>query len=99
MSAPTLNRLAVLLAAREADTVLRLEDLDDALADELARRSAQAREAGWDNDTLAAMTEKALRSDRHPTAIARRAAFLHHLDRLTDGARKRTHPASSPQAA
>ena len=81
-TAKTLNRLAVLLAARKPDTVLKLEDLDDKLAAELARRVVQAHNVGWDNDTLADMVEKALRSERHRTAAQRRKAFRDHLDRL-----------------
>ena len=82
VTARTLNRLAVLLAARTPDTVLKLEDLDDKLAAELARRVVQAHTVGWDDDTLADMVEKALRSERHRTAAQRRKAFRDHLDRL-----------------
>ena len=53
VTARTLNRLAVLLAARTPETVLKLEDLDDKLAAELARRVVQARIVGWDDDALA----------------------------------------------
>src|SRR4051794_21120345 len=82
VTARTLNRLAVLLAARAPETVLKLEDLDDKLAAELARRVVQARSVGWDDDTLASMVEKALRSERHRTPAQRRKAFRDHLDRL-----------------
>ena len=93
-TAKTLNRLAVLLAARKPDTVLKLEDLDDKLAAELARRVVQAHNVGWDNDTLADMVEKALRSERHRTAAQRRKAFRDHLDRLATEAQHAT-----PEAA
>ena len=98
VTARTLNRLAVLLAARTPDTVLRLEDVDDKLAIELTRRLAQAHNLGWDDDTLAEMTEKALRSERHRTAAQRRKAFREHLDRLTAEPHDRAQQAT-PEAA
>ena len=82
VSARTLSRLAVLLAARPADGAIALGDVDDALAGELARRVRQARAAGWEDTTLADMTEQALGSERHATPAQRRAAFCAHLDRL-----------------
>jgi hypothetical protein len=82
VSARTLNRLAILLAARSPDTVIKLEDLDDALAAELARRIRQARAARWSEETLAATVEQALGSERHRTPADRRMAFREHLDRL-----------------
>jgi hypothetical protein len=82
VTARTLNPLAVLLAARNPDTVLGLEDVDDKLAAELARRVVQAHDVGWGDDTLAEMAEKALRSERHRTAAQRRKAFRDHLDGL-----------------
>src|SRR3954469_4354706 len=82
VSPKTLNRLAILLAARRPDATVRLEDLDDALAAELARRIRQARAAGWSDETLADMVEQALGSERHRTAAQRRKAFREHLDRL-----------------
>ena len=82
VSARTLRRLAVLLAARPADSAIALGDVDDALAGELARRVRQARAAGWEDATLADMTEQALGSERHVTPAQRRAAFCAHLDRL-----------------
>jgi hypothetical protein len=82
VSARTLRRLAVLLAARPADSAIALGDVDDALAGELARRVRQARAAGWEDATLAAMTEQALGSERHATPAQRRDAFCGHLDRL-----------------
>ena len=82
VSAGTLNRLAVLLAARRPDTVVKLADVDDALAGELARRIRQARAVGWSDETLADMIEQALGSERHRTAAQRRKAFREHLDRL-----------------
>ena len=97
-TAKTLNRLAVLLAARKPDTVLKLEDLDDKLAAELARRVVQAHNVGWHNDTLADMVEKALRSERHRTAAQRRKAFRDHLDRLATEAQARAEQAA-PEAA
>jgi Rad52/22 family double-strand break repair protein len=96
ISAKTLNRLAVLLAARGPDTVIKLEDLDDTLAAELVRRIRQARAAGWTNDTLADMVEQALRSEHHAGAAARRDAFGAHLDRLAADA---LIEPSGPQAA
>jgi hypothetical protein len=83
VSAKTLNRLAALLAARNPDTIFKLEDLNDELAAELIRRVAQARSVGWDDDTFADMVDKALRSQRHSTANQRREAFRAHLDRLS----------------
>jgi len=88
-TAETLNRLAVLLAARTPDTVLKLEDLDDKLAAELARRVVQAHNVGWRDDTLAEMVEKALRSECHRTPAQRRKAFRDHLDRLATEAQER----------
>jgi hypothetical protein len=82
VSPGTLNRLAILLAARHPDTTVRLEDLDDALAAELARRIRQARAAGWSDETLAATVEQALGSERHGSPAERRTAFREHLDRL-----------------
>jgi len=82
VSARTLRRLAVLLAARPADSAIALGDVDDALAGELARRVRQARAAGWEDATLADMTEQALGSERHATPAQRRDAFCAHLDRL-----------------
>ena len=72
VTARTLNRLAVLLAARAPDTVLKLEDLDDKLAAELARRVVQARTVGWDDDTLAEHGREgaALRAPPHARAAA-----------------------------
>ena len=81
VSAGTLRRLAVLLAARP-DIAIALGDVDDALAGELARRVRQARAAGWEDATLADMTEQALGSERHATPAQRRDAFCAHLDRL-----------------
>ena len=52
------------------DATVRLEDLDDALAAELARRIRQARAAGWGDETLADMVEQALGSERHRTPAA-----------------------------
>jgi hypothetical protein len=98
VTAKTLNRLAVLLAARKPDTVLKLEDLDDKLAAELARRVVQAHNVGWDDEMLAEMVEKALRSERHSTAAQRRKAFRDHLDRLTTEAQERAEQAP-PEAA
>ena len=49
---------------------------------ELARRVRQARAAGWEDATLADMTEQALGSERHATPAQRRDAFCAHLDRL-----------------
>src|SRR5215211_4946007 len=97
-TAKTLNRLAVLLAARKPDTVLKLEDLDDKLAAELARRVVQAHNVGWDNDTLADMVEKALRSERHRTAAQRRKAYGDHRDRLATEAQAHAEQAA-PEAA
>jgi transposase len=82
VSPKTLNRLAVLLAARRPDAVVKLEELDDTLAAELARRIRQARAAGWSDETLADVVEQALSSERHRTAAQRRNAFCEHLDRL-----------------
>jgi hypothetical protein len=82
VSPKTLHRLAVLLAARRPDAVVKLEELDDTLAAELARRIRQARAAGWSDQTLADMVEQALSSERHRTAAQRRKAFREHLDRL-----------------
>jgi hypothetical protein len=98
VTARTLNRLAVLLAARAPETVLKLEDLDDKLAAELTRRVAQARAVGWDDDTLAGMIEKALRSERHRTAAQRRKAFRDHLDRLATEAQTSAEQ-DTPEAA
>ena len=98
VTARTLNRLAVLLAARAPETVLKLEDLDDKLAAELARRVVQARAVGWDDDALAGMVEKALRSERHHTPAQRRKAFRDHIDRLATEARSGAEPAA-PAAA
>jgi hypothetical protein len=98
VTANTLNRLAVLLAARRPDTVLKLENLDDKLAAELARRVVQAHNVGWDNETLAEMVEKALRSERHRTAAQRRKAFRDHLDRLATEAHTPKQQASSEAA-
>jgi len=98
VTANTLNRLAVLLAARKPDTVLKLEDLDDKLAAELARRVVQAHNVGWDDDTLAEMVEKALRSERHRTPAQRRGAFRDHLDRLATEAQARAEQ-TAPEAA
>jgi hypothetical protein len=98
VTARTLNRLAVLLAARAPETVLKLEDLDDKLTAELARRIVQARSVGWDDDTLADMVEKALRSERHRTAAQRRKAFRDHLDRVATEAQQRAEQAP-PEAA
>jgi hypothetical protein len=95
----TLNRFAVLLAARRPDTVLKLEELDDKLAAELARRVVQAHNAGWDNDTLADMVEQALRSERHRTPAQRRKAFRDHLDRLATEAQIRAQQEAGPEAA
>jgi len=86
VSARTLRRLAVLLAARPADGAIALGDVDDALAGELARRVRQARAAGWEDATLADMTEQALGSERHATPAQRRDAFCAHLDRLAANA-------------
>ena len=77
VTARTLNRLAVLLAARAPETVLKLEDLDDKLAAELARRVVQARSVGWDDDTLAGDGREgaALRAPPHGRrSAARRSA-------------------------
>jgi hypothetical protein len=82
VSARTLNRLAVLLAARQPDDVVKLEDLGDALAAELGRRIRQARAAHWSDEALREMVEQALRSERHQTAAQRRVAFCEHLDRV-----------------
>jgi hypothetical protein len=98
VTARTLNRLAVLLAARAPETVLKLEDLDDKLAAELARRVGQARSVGWDDDTLAGMVEKALRSERHRTPAQRRKAFRDHLDRLATDAQAHAEQ-HTPEAA
>jgi hypothetical protein len=98
VTARTLNRLAVLLAARAPETVLKLEDLDDKLAAELARRVVQARTVGWDDDTLAGMVEKALRSERHRTPAQRRKAFRDHLDRLATEAQTSAEQ-DTPEAA
>ena len=98
VTAKTLNRLAVLLAARKPDTVLKLEDLDDKLAAELARRVVQAHNVGWGDETLAEMVEKALRSERHRTPAQRRKAFRDHLDRLATEAQERAEQAA-PEAA
>jgi hypothetical protein len=97
VTAKTLNRLAVLLAARKPDTVLKLEDLDDKLAAELARRVVQAHNVGWGDETLAEMVEKALRSERHRTPAQRRKAFRDHLDRLATEAQE--HAAQAPPEA
>ena len=97
-TAKTLNRLAVLLAARKPDTVLKLEDLDDKLAADLARRVVQAHNVGWDNDTLADMIEKALRSERVRTPAQRRKAFRDHLDRVATEAHAAAEQAA-PEAA
>src|SRR4051794_22854898 len=98
VTARTLNRLAVLLAARTPDTVLKLEDLDDKLAAELARRVVQARSVSWDDDTLAEMVEKAVRSERHRTPAQRRKAFRDHLDRLATEAQASAEQ-DTPEAA
>ena len=82
VSARTLNRLAILLADRPPDAVVKLEDLDDALAGELVRRMRQACAAGWSDETLADVIEQALHSEGHRTAAERRKAFREHLDRL-----------------
>jgi hypothetical protein len=89
----TLNRLAVLLAAREPDAAITIEDVDDTLAGELARRIRQAQSAGWTDATLADMVEQALRSERHPAPAQRRTAFREHLDRLAADAPARAHAA------
>jgi hypothetical protein len=98
VTAKTLNRLSVLLAARGPEIVLNLEDLDDKLAGELARRVAQARTVGWDDDALAGMVEKALRSERHRTPAQRRKAFRDHLDRLATEAHA-AKECATPEAA
>ena len=98
VTARTLNRLAVLLSARAPETVLKLEDLDDKLTAELSRRVVQARTVGWDDDALAEMVEKALRSERHRTAAQRRKAFRDHLDRLATEAQTRAEHETSEAA-
>src|SRR3954447_23851564 len=82
ISAKTLNRLAVLLAGRRPETVIKLEELDETLAAELARRIRQARAAGRNNTPRADVVEQARRSEHPRTAAARREAFGEHLDRL-----------------
>ena len=98
VTAKTLNRLAVLLAARKPDSVIKLEDLDDKLAAELARRLVQAHTIGWDDDTLAEMVEKALRSERHNTPAQRRKAFRDHLDRFATEAQAHAEQTGSEAA-
>ena len=98
VTARTLNRLAVLLAARAPETVFKLEDVDDELAVELARRVLQAGALGWDDEALAGMVEKALRSERHRTPVQRRKAFRDHLDRLATERQARDADAA-PEAA
>jgi hypothetical protein len=98
VTAGTLNRLAVLLAGRAPEAVLKLEDLDDGLAAELARRVVQARTVGWDDDALTDMVEKALHSERHRTPAQRRKAFRDHLDRLATEAQTRAE-VETPEAA
>jgi len=98
VTAKTLNRLAVLLAARKPDSVIKLEDLDDKLAAELARRVVQAHHIGWGDDTLAEMVEKALRSERHNTPAQRRKAFRDHLDRFATEAQAHAEQTGSEAA-
>jgi hypothetical protein len=97
--ASTVNRLAVLLAGRAADTVLRLEALEDKVAAEVARRLLQAHEAGWDDATLADLVEKALRSHKYRTPAQRRKAFRELLDQRAAQATAGKHQHSGAQAA
>ena len=86
VSARTLNRLAGLLGACAADTALKLEDLDDELAAELAHRIRQAQAAGLSDEALLERVERARASERHPTPTQRRNAFREHLDQLATDA-------------
>jgi hypothetical protein len=90
VSPRTLNRLAVLLAARPPDATLKLKDLDDALAAELSRRIRSARAAGWSNETLAATVEQARDSERHRTP---RSGLTHSAS--TSTATPPTHSSSA----
>ena len=69
VTAKTLKRLAVLLAARKPDTVPKLEDLDDKLAAELARRRAgPQRRLGRRHARRDGREGAALRAPQHPRA-------------------------------
>lgn len=76
----TVNRLAALLAGLGPETVMRLDTIDDKLATEVVERLGQAAEAGWDDDKLATVVERALRSDGK-TAAQRRKAFRDYIGR------------------
>ena len=76
----TVNRLAALLAGLGPETVMRLDSIDDKLAAELVERLGQAAEAGWDDDKLATVVERALRADGK-TPAQRRRAFRDYIGR------------------
>lgn len=76
----TVNRLAALLAGLGPETVMRLDRIDDKLAAELVERLGQATGAGWNDDKLATVVERALRADGK-TPAQRRKAFRDYLGR------------------
>ncbi len=84
----TVNRLATLLAGLGPDTVMRLDAIDQKLATEVTERIGQARQAGWDDERLAAMVERAMRSEGK-TPAQRRRAFRDYLAREVRNAAKR----------
>ena len=79
-SARTVNRLAALLAGLGSETVMRLDSIDDKLTTEVVERLGQVAEIGWDDDKLATVVERALRSDGK-TPAPRRKAFRDCLGR------------------
>lgn len=80
VSPRTVNRLAALLAGLGPETVMRLDTVDDKLATEVVERLGQVADIGWDDDKLATVVERALRSDGK-TPAQRRKAFRDYLGR------------------
>lgn len=84
----TVNRLAALLAGLGPETVMRLDTIDAKLAAEVVERIGQAADAGWDDDRLATVVERALRADGK-TPAQRRKAFRDYVRREARNAAQR----------
>ena len=76
----TVNRLAALLAGLGPETVMRLDTIDEKLVTEIIERLGQVAGIGWDDDKLATIVERALRSDGK-TPAQRRKAFRDYIGR------------------